>query len=412
MQSVPVGRLRFRPRLIRGFVVGVLCLHLFLFVGARQRIAQGHPDFTIFYTAGKLLREGAGSHLYEPQAQLRVQESLGDAASRGQPLPYTHPPFEALIFLPLAFLPYVWAFAVWDALNLILLIGLVLWLRRSVRVLQLISIWDIVFSLLAFFPVFACFLQGQDSILQLLLCTAGFFALKKNSDVAAGCWFALALFKFQLILPLVLLLVLWKRGRLWIGFVPVSIGLVLVSGALVGWRELAFYPVYVLRSSLAPIEVPPQLMASLRGLVLGWPSLIPRPGGFMLVAVGSILLFIAAAIWGSRNAEPRKFGMRFSLAIAVTLLISGHTNAHDYCLLLLAMVLVADYCFRFLPAEPRRSLDLLVPLVPILISPLWIVLWLVYAHVNLMAIPLLWWTWTIGKELSRRPPSLPAETAG
>ncbi|MFY9744226.1 MAG: glycosyltransferase family 87 protein [Candidatus Sulfotelmatobacter sp.] len=411
MQSVPAGSLRFHPRLIRGFVVGVLCLHLFLFIGARRRIAQGHPDFTIFYTAGELLREGAGAQLYEPLAQLRVQEKLGDAASRGQPLPYTHPPFEAPIFLPLALLPYVWAYSLWDLLNLVLLAGVVLWLRHSLRVLQSIPAWEICFGLLAFFPVFACFLQGQDSILQLLLCTAGFFALQKGSDVPAGCWFALALFKFQLILPLVLLLVLWKRSRLLIGFVPVSIGLVLVSTALVGWKELAFYPVYVLRSSLAPIEVPPQLMASLRGLVLGWP-VVPRPLGLVLVVVASILLFILAAIWGRRNAEPEKFGMRFSLAIAVTLLISGHTNAHDYCLLLLAMVLVADYCFRFATREPPRILALFLPILPILISPLWIVLWLVYAHVNLMAIPLLGWAWTIGKELSRRLPSLAPQTAG
>ncbi len=397
MQSVPAGRLRFHPRLIRGVVVGILCLHLFLFIGARQRIARGYPDFTIFYTAGELLRQGAGGQLYDPQAQLRVQEKLGDAASRREPLPYTHPPFEALIFLPLALLPYVWAFALWDVLNLVLLAGVILWLRRSVRVLQLIPAWEIFFGLLAFFPVFACFLQGQDSILQLLLCTAGFFALRKRSDVAAGCWFALALFKFQLIVPLILLLLLWKRGRVLIGFVPVSIGLVLVSATLVGWRELAFYPVYVVRSSLAPIEVPPQLMASLRGLVLGWPA-VPRLAGFMLVAVSSILLFILAAMWGRKNAGPEKFGMRFSLAIAVTLLISGHTNAHDYCLLVLAMVLVADYCFRFATREPRPTLALFVPILPILFSPLWIVLWLVYAHVNLMAIPLLWWAWAIGKE--------------
>lgn len=403
-QSIPARKLTLRSPLVRIFVAGILCLHVVLFIGVRQRIAQGYPDFTIFYTVGKLLREGAGSQLYEPQAQLRVQEQFGDIPSQREPLPYTHPPFEGLIFLPLVLLPYGWAFAAWDVLNLLLLAGVVLWLRRSVRILQLIPAWEILFCLLAFFPVFACFLQGQDSILQLLLCAAGFLALEKGADVAAGCWFALALFKFQFILPLILLLVLWKRGRVLIGFIPVLIGLVIVSAALVGWRELALYPAYVLQRSLAPIEVPPELMANLRGLALGWPSVIPKPMGLGLVVLGSMLLFILTAILGLKNAGPEKFGLRFSLAIAVTLLISGHTNAHDYCLLVLALVLVADYCLRFGTRGALGSLALFVPVAPILVSPLWIVFWLTYHHVNLMAVSLLWWTWAIAKELSRRLP--------
>jgi hypothetical protein len=414
MQFVPASRLRLHPRLVRIFVAGILCLHVLLFVGVRRRIARGYPDFTIFYTAGRLLLEGAGSTLYEPQAQLRVQEKLAEIPSRRGPLPYNHPPFEGLIFVPLALLPYGWAFAVWDVVNLVLITGVVLGLRRSLGVLQLFRSWEIIFSLFAFFPVFACFLQGQDSILQLLLCAAGFLALVKEADVAAGCWFALALFKFQFIVPLVLLLVLWKRSRVLIGFIPVSIGLVIVSAGLVGWQELWLYPAYVVRGSQSPVfgAVPPELMANLRGLALGWPSVVPRPIGLALVAFGSILLFILAAIWGRKNTGPEKLGLLFSLAIGVSLLISGHTNAHDYCLLVLALVLMSDYCLRFAPSERRRKLALLIPVVPILISPLWIVLWLAYGHENLMAISLLWWMWAIAKELSRKTQFVAAQAVG
>ncbi|MFY9744225.1 MAG: hypothetical protein WAK21_19655, partial [Candidatus Sulfotelmatobacter sp.] len=85
----------------------------------RQRIARAYPDFTILYTAGKLLREGAGGQLYGPQAQLRVQEKLAEIPHRRGPLPYNHPPFEGLIFVPLALLPYGWAFTAWDVLSLV-----------------------------------------------------------------------------------------------------------------------------------------------------------------------------------------------------------------------------------------------------------------------------------------------------
>ncbi len=382
---------------------------MWLFWGVRQRIARGYPDFTIFYTAGKLLREGAGGQLYDVQAQFRIQKTLDEKGpSRQATLPYTHPPFEALIFLPLTLLPYVWAFAVWDLVNAVLLAGIVLLLRRSLGVLGLVPAWELILGSLAFFPVFACFLQGQDSILQLLLCAVGFLALRRRADMAAGCWFALAVFKFQFIVPLVLLLVLWKRSRVLLGFIPVSIGLVLVSAALVGWKELAIYPAYLLYALKTPSLVPVAtgLMANLRGLATGWPSMIPERLGAALAGLSSLVLFILAAIWGRTTAEPENIGLQFSLATAVSLLTAVHTNAHDYCLLVLPAALIAEYCFRFLKGQPRQQFALWLPILPILISPLWILLWLVYGHVNLMAISLLWWTWSIAKELSREQSSV------
>ncbi len=411
-QSIPKTRFRFHPRLTRIYVAGILCLHLLFVVAVRKSIARGYPDFTAFYAAGTLLRENAGHQLYEPPAQFRVEEKLDEGITSQQgPLPYHHPPFEGLIFLPLAMLPYGWAFAIWDLVNLVLLTCVVLLLRRSVAALRLIPAWELILGSFAFFPVFVCFLQGQDSILQLLLCTAGFLALEKGSDVAAGCWLALALFKFQFIVPLVLLLVLWKRSRVLIGFVPVLMGLVMVSAGLVGWRELALYPAYVLRGSQAPVfgAVPPQLMANLRGLAMGWPS-ISAPLGGAVVLTSSAVLFVLAAKWGRKHAQPEKLALQFSLAVAVSLLVGLHTNAHDFCLLALPAILTADYCFRLLRNQPRRRLELLLPLLPILVSPLWIVLSLAYGHENLMAIPLLWWTWAIAKEGQANEPVFSIES--
>jgi hypothetical protein len=44
---------------------------------------------------------------------------------------------------------------------------------------------------------------------------------------------------------------------------------------------------------------------------------------------------------------------------------------------------------------------MLIPSLPLLVSPLWLVLWLENSNINLMAIPLLWSVWQIGKEASR-----------
>src|SRR5208283_2463739 len=176
-------------------------------------LAQGYPDFTIFYTAGKMLRQGRGHRLYDAQAQFEVQKNfVGQIPTRRGPLPYNHPPFEALFFLPLTLLPYRQAFIAWDLLNLAALFGVALLLRRSGPMLRGIAPWAFVIACLAFFPVFVSVLQGQDSVLLLLLCALGFRALSKGADSLAGCWFALGTFKFQFMIPL-LLLIIWNRRR-------------------------------------------------------------------------------------------------------------------------------------------------------------------------------------------------------
>jgi hypothetical protein len=402
-QTAFASGLKSRRSLVRIFIAGMLCLHLLFFVNLRKRIERGYPDFTVFYTAGTVLRDGLGHQLYDERVQYEVQKNFaGQISSRHGPLPYIHPPFEALIFWPLSRLPYHQAFVVWDALNGIALFGVAWVLRRSVSGLSSIPLWEFVIASLAFFPVFVCLLQGQDSILLLLLCALAFNALRKNADFLAGCWFALGMFKFQLIVPIVLLVFLWKRRRVAAGFATVSLLLVLVSAGLVGWKGLLHYPAFVLQVAQAPSlgAVPPELMANLRGLILGWPLPFSEVGTAVAL-VGSVVLFVFATIRGLGPTRPPDLKLQFSLAIVVSVLTSWHTNAHDLSLLVLPLVLIADYCLQMPAQESRRRVALLLPVLPVLISPLWIVLWLVSGKINLMAIPLLWWAWAICKQLSR-----------
>lgn len=393
-----------RCGLVRVFVSGMLCLHLFLFINLRGRIEQGYPDFTAFYTAATLLRHGLGHQLYNPKIQYEAQESFaGNISSRRGPLPYIHPPFEALIFLPLTLLPYTQAFMVWDLLALLALFFVACLLRRSVPTLRSIAPWKFVFASLAFFPIFDCLLQGQDSVLLLLLCTLGFDALKRETNFLAGCWFALGAFKFQWILPIIVLIVVWKVKRVAAGFAMVSLILAFVSIGLVGWQNMLHYPAYVLRVVNTPSfgGVGSEIMPNLRGLLTGWPWPFLRTVGSITAVSSAVILFLLAATKGRGKSHPQRLELQFSLAILVSGLIGWHTNAHDLALLILPLVLVTDYCVQTQAQEPAYRFTLLLPAFPTVISPLWIVLWFVSGHLNLMAITLLWWTWKIGMELAR-----------
>jgi hypothetical protein len=382
----------------------MLCFHLFFFINLRGRIQQGYPDFTAFYTAGAALRCGLGHQLYDQQLQYEVQKNCaGYSSPRQGALPYIHPPFEALIFLPFTLLPYSQAFMVWDLLGLAELFFVACLLRRSLSALRSIPAWEFVLGSLAFFPVFACLLQGQDSILLLLLCTLGFNALKRESHLISGCWFALGAFKFQWMLPIILLILIWKMRRAAAGFAAVSLVLGLVSAELAGWQNMLLYPAYALHVAKSPSlgGVASNLMPNLRGLVLGWPWPFSSAIGNAAVVLGSLALVLLAAMRGGGAPQPQRLELQFSLAVIVSGLIGWHSNAHDLSLLILPLVLLADYCLNRRAQEPGSGFTLLFPAAPLLISPLWIVLWLGVGQVNLMAIPLLWWAWQIGKELSR-----------
>ena len=400
--SSPGNAFKARHRLVRLFVAGVLCLHAFFFINLRERIQQGYPDFAAFYTGATVLRNGLGHQLYDMHVQDEMQKGFaGQIPPRHSPLPYIHPPFEALVFLPLTLLPYYQAFWAWDLVNAVMLSGVAWLLRRSVSTLRFISTWEFVLGSLAFFPVFACLFQGQDSILLLLLCTLAFNALKREAGFLAGCWFALAACKFQLAIPIVVLVIIWKRKRVATGFAGMAVLLTFVSVLLVGRHALFHYPAYVLQVDNTPGMggAPAALEPNLRGLALGWPF-FSNAVGITVAVLSSILVFVFAATRNGRSAEPRKLELQFSLAIVVSVLIGWHTIVHDLSLLLLPLVLIADYGAHAPRGQSGNRLALLLLVLPILISPLWFVLWLACGALNVMAIPLLGWVWQIGSEFS------------
>ncbi len=400
---------------MRVFVLGILGLHLFLFFSLTGRIKRGYPDFTVYYTAAKMFRVGLGGQLYNLRSQYQVQKNyVGSIPSRHGPLPYIHPPFEAIIFLPLTYLPYPEAFAVWDLLNICMLFGLGCVLRRSLSALRLIPLWEFVVACMAFFPVFVCFLQGQDSILLLLLGALGFNALENEDDLAAGCWFGLGMFKFQFILPLVVVLHIWRRRRAAAGFVTVSCLLVLASAALVGWHNVLHYPAVAVEIGNSPGlgGTAAEFVPNLRGLALGWPLHLPHAIGVAVGLLSSVALFLFAATkWGNRS-KSGSFGLKFSLAIVVCGLVAWQTNMHDLSLLVLPLALTADYALcASTQKNGKRSWNafaLLAPALPLLISPLWMIPWLVKGKVSFMAIPLLGWVWSITHELKRNRESIAA----
>jgi hypothetical protein len=210
--------------------LGILCLAGFAALNAgmiwrlRDSILEGYGDFASFYTAGQIVRSGQSARLYDPALQWKIQQQFASTVKiRLGPLPYIRPPFEALLFLPFAYLRYPVACLVWMTLKLILLLTLPLLLPRTDTEDGAIPTPAvIILASLAFFPVAFDLIQGQDSVLLLLILVLALRLLLRNADLACGTVLALGMFKFHLVIPLVAIFILRKRFRVALGFVAVS----------------------------------------------------------------------------------------------------------------------------------------------------------------------------------------------
>jgi len=393
------------------YLLGMVVIHAALFWKLRNEVRSGYSDFSIFYSAGKIVGRGLGSHLYDSALQYRTQQEFAPHVHiRQGALPYNHPPFEALIFVPLATIPYFAAYSLWDCANLLMLCALPLVLRPHVSLLRRVPAAYCLIATLAYFPIFIALLQGQDVVVLLLLFALAYAALKENADFAAGCWLGLGLFRLHLVLPLVLILCLRRKGKAIAGFASTAIGLALISIAVVGWKGAAAYPGYVLHleASRGHGSIVPADMPNIRGLVesFGVEGSAQVLSESVIAIVSLILLLGATASCNFKtSAGESLFDLGFSLVAVVTILVSYHALAYDLSLLLLPIVLVASHVDATADISAWKRVALLAPICILFFSP-WLMLLSFRGHLfNLIALVLLAWVWGISREMQRHSAS-------
>lgn len=390
------------PKLSRAavwFLMAMVVLYGWLFWSVRGKVLSGYADFTAFYTAGKLVRQGQGSRLYDLHEQWRVQQEFAkEIAIRQGPLPYLRLPFEALLFVPFTFLPYSSAYVVWLLLNLGVVIAIALFLPRQLGPLHEFPAWLPVLVALAFAPVFLTLLQGQDSIVLLLFYTLAFVAVRSDADFRAGCWLGLGLIKPHLVLPFVVIAFLRGRHKVAAGFLSVAVVLLLVSVGLVGWSGFLRYPAYLweLEQHTERGLVLPRDNPNLRGLVEGFGSgLAPALVITGVIAILSAVLVVWVGV-RNKNMTGRVADLIFCQAVIVSVLVSYHAFAYDLSLLLLPIFLLASQ-----ESAPRVSRwAMLGPGLLLLFVPLYPLLWLQWHALSLLAIVLLVWTWGLDREIA------------
>jgi Glycosyltransferase family 87 len=322
-------------------------LAIALIVGIAFHQFSHSSDFTNFYCAAQMVRQGLGSSLYDLKKQMEFQSRIAPA-----PVFYNHPPFEALLFVPFTYASYRTAYMLWTITSLGLLIiavllieagrGLTSSIPQFTRVRADVGLVTVVF--LTFAPATTCLLLGQDSMLVLVIYSAVFILLKRGSDFRAGCVLACGLFKFQLILPFALIFLLRRKWSALRGFGLVGTLLVMISVGISGAGVLSAYPRLLFDSTYQRFGgFAPEFMPNIRGLLwmLSGGKLAGLALGVLVATCSMVVLWYAARSW-----RDEQLPTSFAAAVLATLLSSYHLYNYDLTLLLLPTAILFSEMVR------------------------------------------------------------------
>lgn len=306
------------PYIIRILLVGVVIVLCFQVTQVWRTMEYGAPgttDFIAFWSAGQLLRHGENPH--DVEQLLRLETRLG----RADPLPLVmvNPTWMLVWLFPLFLVDFHTAALCWLGTNLAIVLAAssLLWLiftphqtKRGFAIAWIASI--------AFAPVLFTLRMGQTTGLALLGIVGFLFFSRKELDLCAGAFLALATAKPHVVYLMWMVVIWWtlveRRWKVLVG----CLGVLTVSGvALTAMRPrwIADYrmalndlPLYwatptiggVLRWSLGIQTSQVQFVApALTGLLVLSYLLRTRPVIAWKQAIGPILLLsIATAAYG------------------------------------------------------------------------------------------------------------------
>ena len=338
-------RTHYVQDILLGILPIVFCMQFLAWLTFLPKALRGHADFRQLYVAGYMVRTGHRTQLYDYAAQAYFQNTLVSNDERA--LPFIRPAYQALMFVPFSLLPYRTAYLGFLLLNLLLLALAFLMLQPRLRGLS--RVWPGLppALFLGFYPVALALMQGQDSILLLALLAAALVSLERNRDLTAGALAGVGLFKFQIVVPIVLLFLLWRRWRFVKGFMFSAILVGLLSFITSGWAETVVF-VHSLLSVGAGLPAVPgeinfplriNIMANLRGLIYGLASLrVPQ----RWLQVTTLLLSSIVVISVRARGRQQRGGDALVLAITAGVVVSYYLFIHDLSILLIPIVLTLD----------------------------------------------------------------------
>jgi glycosyl transferase family 87 len=341
-------------------------------VFAVRALREGRVDFRAQYAAGYMLRSGNAHRLYDYAAQLLVQNSL--VTPRSATMPFDHLAYEALLFTPLSFLRFEAAYVAFLLLNLAALFASIVLIRRWTPNLNQLYPWLTPVMILVYLPTAVALMQGQESALLLLCLVICYAALANGREATVAIVLSLGMFKFQIILPIAFLFLLWRRWRVALVFSLSTASLLFISFALVGMEAARSYLGLLISMSVGlrsaadqvRLGVPPAAMPNLRGLVIGFLGhQVASPWEQLAIVVLSAVIIVTAYLRGLNSTNTG----RLLIAIVAAALVSYHSLIHDLTILLLPLLVLLNESIVAIPAGPPAQRNVAIVASLLFVTP-------------------------------------------
>ena len=277
----------------------------------------------------------AGAHLVttDPYSQDLVTsfERTSGVTTEGAPMVMRNPPQALLLVIPLRFLNYRMAFAVWDLLSMILVAGCA---RAAYGLVSNgASLTPALLSLL-FGPTVVLLMLGQIVVLVLLGVTLFFIFIQRKQDWLAGGALFLMIPKPHLLLLFIAAVILWAiHERRWMVLLSASLTTILgtIAIALINPQVFAQYFAFARHFSR---ETTPY----------------PNPGGLLYTLSGShamaYLPMLVAIVWFAvywiRNRHAWDWRIQGMTVLVVSVSCCYYSFAFDQIVMLPALVVALD----------------------------------------------------------------------
>ncbi len=340
-------------------------------------------DFTAYYTGWSIIRDGHGAHLYDLDMQTRYQQHILDVSTRGLAwredapaptfedgvLPFVNPPYTALPFVPLTWLPLTTAFFVWSVVQGGLLVWLFSLLQSIGQAWKHTERWLMYSAVVAFPPLLITLMIGSYSLFMLLCVLQFYLSLKREQSNRAGLWLALGSVKPQLMLMPGFLALGARRWRV-LGSGVAIIGVcVLIAWPVCGWqcwREF-MHLLNSISNAFDYMGIVPTVMYNFKGTLA---VLLGNEHGLFINRVSTVALVGASVctllLWRGASSSPThpQFELRMALTLLLGLLFCPHLHPHDGLLFVAPAVLF--YAYLRQNDLPRRGYAVFVLSCPLL----------------------------------------------
>jgi len=209
--------------------------------------------------------------------------------------------------------------------------------------------------------------------------------------MTAGMMVALGLFKMQIVIPIALLFLLWRRWRFCGGFALSAVVVSLLSLWVVGFGQMAAYArsLFSVGTSLVAANQFPwrvSLMANLRGLFFGLMGF--RLPALWIQAVTIVISAVVLLSFAVFTSHKHRTADALVVAITASVIVTYCVFIHDLSVLLIPIVVTLD---RFIFSPPETTGNEPEPAVAwmsavLLVAPMCI--FLIPGHFYLVALPL------------------------